>query len=481
MVFLKLMLCCNILFLNQAFVNFLSTTESHAVFSETHVRGFNKPPNPNQERIRKMKTPPFLLKNLLLALSASALLTACGGGGGDDSDQATRIDTAGRLALSEYDKPALRIHDLDGGQPENVFALSGAAAAVYASPSGRYAVTVQRAQDTVQFIDGGIWQEDHVDHLHDYKQASKLVPWILKGPQPTHFDVQNGVQAAIFMDGNATTTPSQNAAVRLITDASIAKSTTEAAIDLSAPIHGLAEPVGNTLLVAHRQTDASDALPTHLHAYTRRGAGYEFQRQLNTRCDGMHGSFTAAPFTAAGCTDGVLLVEHTAAGTIDSRVNTPIRIGTIAGHHQQAGRFIGIGNDGVTPNQTTRFFSIDAAAKAAVEIVPEGWELGTIRRAHGFDRKGLNFYILDNQGNLYVMQRSGNAWKTAARLPKVISTMPTVAPFPVMATNGSRDEVYLTDPVSQQLVVVSSADHTIKNAVSLGFKPASMAWLGISR
>ena len=427
-----------------------------------------------------MKTHQFLLKNLLLAISATALLTACGGGDGV-SDQATQIDTAGRLALSENDKPALRIHDLDSGQSENVFTITGAAAAVYASPNGRYAVTVQRAQDAVQFIDGGVWQEDHVDHLHDYKQASKLMPWTLSGSQPTHYDVQKGTQAAIFMDGNAAATPPQNAAVRLITDASIAKGTTEAAMELSAPIHGLAEPVGNTLLVAHRQADASDTLPTHLHAYTRNGTGYVFQRQLNTRCDGMHGSFTAGQFTAAGCVGGVLLVRHTEVGTIDTKVDTPIRIGTIAGHHQQAGQFIGIGNDGVAPNQTTRFFSIDANTNVVSEIVPEGWSPGALRRAHGFDRKGLNFYILDSQGNLYVMQRTGNTWTTAARISQAIGTMPTTAPFPVMATNGARDEVYLTDPVSQQLIVVNSANHTITSRTSLGFKPASMAWLGISR
>jgi hypothetical protein len=428
-----------------------------------------------------MTTHKLASKNLLLAISTAALLAACGGGSDTPTDQATRIDTAGRLAVSEFDKAALRIHDLDSGLAENTVTITGAAAAVYASPNGRYAVTVQRSQNAVQFVDGGIWQEDHVDHLHDYKQASKLMPWTLSGAQPTHYDVQKGVQAAIFMDGNATTTPPQNAAVRLITDASIAKGITEAAMELPAPLHGLAEPVGSTLLAAHRQADASDTLPTHLRAYKRSGANYEFQRQLSTRCNGMHGSYSAGQYTAAGCIGGVLLVKHTDAGPIDTRVETPIRIGTIAGHHKQADQFIGVGNDGVAPSQTTRFFSIDANANAVTEMVPEGWATGTLRRAHGFDRSGLKFYILDSQGNLYVMQRTANSWATIARLSQVIATMPTAAPYPVIATNGALDEVYLTDPTTQELITVNSANQTVKGRTTLGFKPASMAWLGISR
>ena len=60
-----------------------------------------------------------------------------------------------------------------------------------------------RAMTTfVQIADAGIWQEDHGDHLHDYKAAPKLLSFRITGPQPTHYDDRAG-QASIFMDGRA--------------------------------------------------------------------------------------------------------------------------------------------------------------------------------------------------------------------------------------------------------------------------------------
>lgn len=115
------------------------------------------------------------------ALCAAALLAACGGGleveEDDDHDHHdTFVDTAGRLVTLESGAATLRVHDLDSGSVEASHTLDHAPAAVYASPGGRYAVVMQRLQDQVQFVDGGIWQEDHGDHLHDYRQASRLMP-----------------------------------------------------------------------------------------------------------------------------------------------------------------------------------------------------------------------------------------------------------------------------------------------------------------
>ncbi|MCS7101726.1 MAG: hypothetical protein NZL99_08535, partial [Burkholderiaceae bacterium] len=87
----------------------------------------------------------------------------------DDHDHDHRdvfIDTAGRLALAEFAAATLRILDLDSGTIEASYTMDNPPSAVYASPGGRYAVVVQRTQDRVQFVDGGIWQEDHGDHLH---------------------------------------------------------------------------------------------------------------------------------------------------------------------------------------------------------------------------------------------------------------------------------------------------------------------------
>lgn len=425
-------------------------------------------------------------RRLFAGLVATALLAACGGGvevSDHDHDEVT-IDTAGRLAVAEFNATTLRVHDLDSGNVEASHTMAHPPSAVYPSPGGRYALAVQRTQDRVQFVDGGIWQEDHGSHLHDYKQASQLMATALTGPRPTHYDLQAGVQAAVFMDGNAAASPVQNAGVRLITDASIAAGATVATLDLPAPLHGLAEPVGDKLLASARAADATDTLPTHLVLHQRNGAGYDRVRELPARCNGMHGSVSSGSSTVAGCIGGMLLVRHLSATTVDDGrlVATPLRVGTIAGHPRLPDQFIGIATDGVAPAPvTTRFYALDGVAATASDFVPEGWDTGRVRRAHGFDRSGQRFFIVDDQGTLIVSQRQAGGWAPLARTAGAIPVMPAAAPWPAFAANGAKDEVYLTDPVARQLVVIDGSTGLVKTRRDLGYTPSAMAWLGITR
>lgn len=130
--------------------------------------------------------------------------------------------------------------------------------------------------------------------------------------------------------------------MRLITEASIAAGALVASSDLAAPIHGLGEPVDDKLLLVSRAADAPDTLPTHLNLHLRNGSGYSFTRQIATRCNGMHGSFSSGAYTVAGCLDGMLLVQHTGTTTVDEgrKLATPLRVGTIAGHARLPGQFV---------------------------------------------------------------------------------------------------------------------------------------------
>ena len=425
-------------------------------------------------------------RHVLTTLAAATLLVACGGGGDADDarDVAVTIDTAGRLALTETNTKALRVHDLDSNTVQATHQLDNVPSALYTSPGGRYAVAFQRSQDLVQFVDAGVWQEDHVAHLHDYKEASKLMGFKLTGSKPTHYDVQEGKQAAVFMDGDATVTPVQNAGVRLITESSIASGQVVASMNLGFSIHGLGEPVDNKLLTVSRAADAPNTLPTHLNLYQRSGSSYTFDRQLATRCDGMHGSYSSGSYTVAGCIDGVFLVKHTSATAVtDQKVITPLRVGTLAGHPKLPGHFIGVASEVVVApaSVTTRFYAINGDAASSTELVPTGWATGSIRRAHGFDRSGTRFYVLDNLGALNVFQRQGNAWVNAIRISGAVPSMPTAAPWPVITANGARDEVYITDPTAKQLVVLNSNTNAIAARRDLGYTPSNAVWLGIKR
>lgn len=420
------------------------------------------------------------------AVAATILLAACGGGveteEDDHGNETVFIDTAGRLATIEPGATTLRIHDLDSGVVEASHVMQAAPSAVYASPGGRYAVVPQRTQDRVQFVDGGIWQEDHGNHLHDYKQASKAVTFVLAGSRPTHYDNEAGVQAAFFLDGNSAATPVQNAGVRLFTDASIAAGNVVASLDMSWPMHGLAEPVGSKLLAGW--SPGADTLPTKLALHQRNGAAYTLVRELPTACNGMHGSFSSGSSTLVGCREGMLLVKHLSASTVNDGqlLATALRVGTIAGHPRLPDHFIGIATEGAAPAPvTTRFYAVNGETATVSEFTPEGWTTGRVRRAHGFDRSGQRFFIVDNQGTLIVAQRQGAGWANLARVTGAIPAMPAAAPWPAIAANGARDEIYISDPVARQLVVVNSLTGAVVTRRDLGYTPSGLAWLGITR
>lgn len=385
----------------------------------------------------------------------------------------TRIETSGRLALSENGQPRLHVFELDSGSVEATHTLDNPASAVYTSPGQRHAVVLQNAGGVVQFVDGGLWQEDHGDHDHDYRQASSLRPWKLAGVRPSHFNAEAGAQGALFFDGLAPT----NASFQLVTDASIASGAVVAGTSLPVALHGLAIPRGSSVLVAH--PDAVSGLPTRLGVYARNGSGYLLSGTLPTPCDGMHGGAAAGDHTAVGCNDGVLLVHHAGVVLTDSKVATASRVSTVASHPALPGRFIGFSNSG-TPS-TTRFHAIDGTAGTAAEITPPSWPAGTLRRAHGFDRSGQRFFVLDSTGALHMWTHGAAGWVTAPPVTGVIGTMPTAAPFPALASSAAVNEVYLTDPVARELVTLDSTTLAVKSRRSLGFVPAHATWLGIAR
>ena len=393
------------------------------------------------------------------------------------------IDSAGRLAVYAGDTPAVHIHDLDNGAAvEATHPTDGPVSAIYAGPQQRYAVLYQATANQVQFVDGGLWREDHGDHLHDYRQASRPMDWRLRGPRPSHYNVQAGRQAAVFMDGPADA--SQPASSSLIDDAAIARGRPLARLNLDIAIHGLAVPIDDLLISVTRAADAADTGPTHLQRFHRSGSSYTAGTLLPTRCDRLHGAFDDGRSLVTGCGEGMLLARHGGADGVDDGtvLRTPIRVSTIAGHPLAAGHLIGIGTDGTAPAPvTTRFFALDANAATVAELVPQGWESGRVRRAHAFDRSGQRFHIVDDLGTLYILQRDGATWATRARLPGVIPAMPTAAPWPALVACGSRDALFLTDPLGRRLLTLDPEAGTVRSSVPLAYVPGGLAWLGIAR
>lgn len=285
------------------------------------------------------------------------------------------------LALTEAGKAAVHLLDLDKGAVTHSFATADAPSALVTSPGGRYALAVQRQQDRVQVIDGGLWQEDHGDHLHDYRAAPRLTTATLAGPRPTHYEVMDGM-AALFMDGM--TDAGLPAAVHTLTDASLGKGGAESQFSLPEAVHGTAEPRGrDALLVSARTADAPGTLPNVVDLYQREASGWKMKQRFEPRCPDLHGSYSNATHSVFGCADGVLIIRQNGAQFIASKIANPpgmpanARIGTLTGHPKLA-TFVGLASPG-------HVFEVDPAHAS---ITPVAWAQGRTRRAHSFDRAG---------------------------------------------------------------------------------------------
>lgn len=422
-----------------------------------------------------MKTNPRPVWRFATTLAAAVALTACGGDGDGTTpvqpppDVETHIDSAGRLAIISDGSAAVRVYNLDTKAVAQTFPLPNVPSAISASPDRRYALAFQRVQDVVSFVDGGLWQEDHVDHLHDYMADPKLLPFSLVGSRPTHYEVHDG-HAAVFMDG---VDPSVNAEAVLLSDQGIGTGKVDARLALPAAMHGTAEPRGDFLLTTHRPAGAATTLPSQVELYRRQGATYEFVQRFAEACPDLHGSFSNEDHSAFGCSDGVLVV--TQAGTtftakkIAHPAGTPagVRIGTLTGHHGWSG-FVGIASPG----------SLFAIEPVAGTMSPIDWAAGRTRRAHAFDAEGKNFLVLDDLGSLYVLDPNA-AFASRATLP-AIAAMPSAAPYPAIAVSASRDFAYVSDPVGNAIAVVNLETPAVSERLPLSFSPAGLAWLGIS-
>lgn len=390
----------------------------------------------------------------------------------------THISTQGRLALAEKEAAALYVFDLDRHAVEARHTLPAAVSEVYASPGRRYAMAVQRPQGVVSFVDGGIWQEDHGDHLHGYRQGSTLLAWQLQGVNPTHVNETAQGTTAIFMDGRSGTTPQVNAAVQVVSDASIAAGKAAGSVALDTPMHGMAQPLGDVMLTVKRSkpATASDVMPDRLQVLTRQGDSYQPQQVIDTVCGVLHGGGTTGNYTLTGCDYGGLLVQRVGSKVTARRVEMEYRVSSVLTHKAWPGHFLGTSNRG-TP-ATTRFTAVDAATAKAVTVKPQGWPEGHVRRTMTLDHDG-RLLVLDDQGTLYTLERDNSGWKTVKRTAGLIAQMPAAAPWPALTASGVDDVVYLTDPEAKQLLTVESESHEVKRRDTLGFVPSGVAWMGI--
>ncbi|QJR81083.1 5-methyltetrahydrofolate--homocysteine methyltransferase [Alteromonas pelagimontana] len=444
--------------------------------------------------------------NWLAAAIGTLLLTGCGDAEttiveqdpievpGDDHDDDHNhddglIDSLGRLAVTSAESNEAVIYDLDDNSLLDTFPLTHESSAVSSSAGYRYAVFTTRTQDHVGFIDGGLWREDHVDHLHDYEQAPVMSDYALSGSRPTHVVTHDG-KMAVFYDGDAEA--GTTASVQVVNDTDISSETADLpTLPYNINMHGVAEPRGEHLLATIRRDDAlntsaNKVLPDQIGVFHWHDGEYEQEQVLEVDCPDLHGAAQNVDYNAFGCSDGIMVAhqhdtEYHAVKIPNVESLGGLRVGSIFAH-EDSDSFFGVASQ----------HSGGAAILVNINPVENDmemvdWEPATDAQAisYSYSADGDHFLILDNQGFLTVLtphDHDGHShWEFDKRInisEEDVATMPEGQSFS-MAISYSSNIVYVADPIAQHVLAIDLESSETVSDIPLDFAPAGIAWMGI--
>lgn len=407
---------------------------------------------------------------LTCSLLATIIIAGCGGGkGGNDSSDHDRalIDSAGRLALYDRDNSSLRIMDLDDGSLLADFSFPGAVPGLYASPANRYAVVAQRADNLVSFVDGGLYTEDHGDHMHDYAVPPTVASFTLHGTAPTHYS-PDAASAVIFNDGASGVVSS----LSIVSDASILQGTEVASLTLDNNMHGVAKLIGDRLFVTRRDASITDTtLPAEVERYHLDSSSFTLEERYTDQCPRLHGADNNSRYLVFGCVDGVLVIDLESPDYVATKLENPAsltagsRIGTVLAHHNVEG-LMGIAGSQmfiIEPDTSNPYTELSLPA-------------GVRNLARGFDAHGDVFYVMASDGNLYLYDAA--TWSLAATV-NVSAALPESATTPAIAASASEERLFVLLPDQQQIVEVNTANGSLIQTRTLSFNASKLVWLGL--
>lgn len=400
------------------------------------------------------------------------------------------IESMGRLAVMSLDSNTMSMLDIDNGNLLDTFNLSYEGTRLNTSSNKRYAVLTARDFDMVEFIDAGLWREDHVDHLHDTKQAPSMRDFALTGSRPTHISTHDG-QIAVFYDGDADA--GVPASVQVISDSDIGTQTsTPASLSYAINMHGVAKPIGEIVLSTIRRDDIESTsnnkiLPDQVGVYHVHDDELELEQTLSVACPDLHGAAQNHEFVAFGCGDGVL-VAHEHEGTYEAEKIDNIaqlsglRIGTLYGH-EDSEAFVGIASSRTTGE--TILVTVNPEENEMEILDWQGMENAS-PVSYAFTYDGAHFVILDNQGyltRLAVEKSDGHTHlEYEGRLDITeldVTTMPEGTSLG-MTVSHNDNHVYVSDPMAQHILQIDIETLNIEGDIELDFTPKSMVWLGIA-
>lgn len=414
---------------------------------------------------------------LLPMLLAVASLTACKDSSnnttGDEHQSGDHETGVGRLVISSADSAEVAVMDLHDAIELERISLTNAASGIYTSPQQRFALIAQRDQGLVQIIDGGLYEEDHGDHMHPYEKDPSLLAKEFTGTKPTHYREHEG-QAAFFFDGDS----EQALLSKVISfnDEAILHDE-EYSLELDNAMHGVAEPREEFLLTTYRPAEAASTLPDQVELYKLNATteAYEFVERFEETCPSLHGAFSTEEASVFGCSDGVLVIEQEGETFTASKIANPASIA----EGERVGSFSGHADGHVlTAWASGKLYQldIDAASLTLVDWTQgENVEYSTAK----MDDEGTVLMVLDKQGTVYFLNVEDNFSRLGTL--QVIAEMPELEGHGrvAIATNYATEEAYFVDSVAKKIIVIDVEERELLDPIDLTFTPSALAWVGI--
>lgn len=420
-------------------------------------------------------------KLAILSAAAGILLSGCGGSSSsndvpravDDQHNDTEVESSGRLALYDKGSAAIKVLELETGEVLDTYPLTGSEPRLYASPGQRYAAVIQRDEGVVSFVDSGFYVEDHGDHMHEYADAPSMLNFTLNSSRPTHFTVHED-HAVIFNDAQEGLTSS----VMVLSEAGIGAGEMDGELTLTNNMHGVAKLIDDKLFVTYRDPSITDTtLPAAVERYDYADGVSTFEHRYEETCPGLHGSAATDSYVLFGCTDGVLAVDLSQPDYPASKLGNPAsilpdaRIGSVYSHHDVS-EFVGVAG--------SQFYVIDMSnpADPYQELaLPDG----VAKVNQGFNSTGTSFYILGDDGNLYLYDVAADwAAAPAVSLTEAVVGADENVVKPVVTVAAMDDRLYVLNTHGQSISEVDSVTGTTISTLGLDFTASGLVWLGFA-
>lgn len=414
-------------------------------------------------------------KKTLIALSVAALVTGCSEGE-NSVETATQNhqqdlhqeETASRFVINESGSNTVYVLNASNFETLDQFALLNAPSGLKTSPDGRYALALQRSQNVVEIIDGGVYAEAHGDHFHLHAEEPSLLTDTYTSAAPTHYDMAEH-QTALFFDGNSDA--GLNAEIKVLDDASIATASHIASYSFNYAMHSTAQIFGEHVFTGVKEDPTATGLPNQIAALELHGDHFHGPTIANVSCPSLHGSAQSNSQVAFACTDGVVLIDNPAAEPQYTKLANPTsleegsRFGKVLGF-KDADKLLFI-------SRSLQAFQLNQGVLEEIVWKEDGSE-GYLTYAN----TGSAFVVLSTTGKLKAFDPANDFTQIAdVQLWQTVPALADGERFRISHDKRSQ-HVFVTDPTNNVVFEVDFANQPTVKSHQLSFTPGLITWTG---